>query len=153
MICRCRARSSVWFAVLIVLTGRSATAADEPAPQRVAVLPVSLLAAPAETGVQIRERLVETLRLRYGVDVLDQTTVDAAVAAQCGDPARWWECLDHNEKVAQIGARLGVPLVVASDLGVMGETQMLKLRVIEIESGEVLNELIELKGSDDSMVL
>lgn len=148
-----RAVRSIWIAIVCVSASAVAAADDTATPRRVAVLPVSLLAAPAETGIQIRERLADTLRRRFGVQVVDDAAVDAAVAAQCGDPARWWECLDRNEQLVQIGARLGVPLVVASNLGVMGETRLLKLRVVDVETRAVSGELVELKESDGQAVI
>jgi hypothetical protein len=119
---------------------------------RVAVLPVSLLAASPATGDKVRTRLSDALRGEFAVEMIPEEAVDRAVDARCGRDPRW-DCLEQEQNLLQIGKALEARVVVAGNLAVMGQTQVLKLRVVDLSSETVSGELVEMTGANDEVIL
>ncbi len=126
--------------------------ADE-AVQRVAVLPVEVLATSPEQGTRVRQQLSEALAREFAVEVLDVAVVDAQVAARCGDALAWWDCLGDDRALLELGQSLDVQAVVAVKLASMGDTRVLNLRVADRATQTVAAEVVELSGADDAAIL
>jgi hypothetical protein len=135
-----------------LLLGGVASARADAGPQRVAVLPVSLLAAPPATGERVRERLARALQSESDVEVVPAVQADQAVDARCGGAPRW-DCLEQEQNLLAIGRALDARVVVAGNLAVMGETRVLKLRVVDLSAETVSGEVVEMSGANDEAVL
>lgn len=138
---------------LCVLLGAGFQARASESPVRVAVLPVSLLAAPAETGDRARNRLFDALRGGFDVEMVPAEDTDRAVDTRCGAPTQRWDCLEQDASLLAIGRSLDARVVVAGNLAVMGETQVLKLRVLDLSSETVTGEVVEMTGANDEAIV
>jgi TolB-like protein len=116
----------------------------------VAVLPFASLGTSEKTISKVRSELSRALARKPGVVILPANSVDKAVARLCGKHVDWWECLGNNDNLFELGRRLKVKEVIFGQLASMGESLVLKLRVVDVYSNTVSTEIVNTKaGSED----
>lgn len=117
--------------------------AREPA-ERVAVLPVSALAASASSCERIRRQLARILQEGFDLELVARDQTDLVVRHECGPPANWWDCLGQDHQLVAIGRKLRATKVVTARLAAMGDKRVLRLRVAEVDTGRMWAEVVDL---------
>jgi TolB-like protein len=119
---------------------------------RVVVLPLSSLGTTEQLEDNVRNQLIFSLA-KKDLEVLPVTSVDAAVAGLCKEKKDWWECLERDENLFEIGRRLNAKAVIAGKLAVMGKNLVLKLRMADAASDRISSEVINASVDDDKEIL
>ena len=133
----CRASAPLLLALLIPVGCAHAPAAP---PQGVAVMPVEVLGIEPERGVSLRESIEGAAAELSSVTLTPSVAVDEALAAH--HPAER-ECLEADLCLASLGLALKAPTVLAVTLAGLGDTNLVRSRLISAEQGLALQDLQE----------
>lgn len=119
---------------------------------QVAVLPVVVTGAPAQTASELRGRLARQLTQQHRVKPLAEPRIDLELRRLCGGRSRWWDCLGSDEVLFRMGERLKVPVVLSARLAALGEEQVLRVKVAYLRSRSVSTQEINL-GSGEALAV
>ena len=121
--------------------------------KRVAVMPITTMGASPEVCQRLRQQIVSELQRESSVELTPTTKIDQSVNRLCGEPAQRWECLAQDNNLLRIGEELTVHAVLAGQLAAMGKTHVLKILVVNIESGTVFSEVVNITATTDGSLL
>ncbi len=131
--------SSFWWWMLA-----AAPTPGEVSANRVAVVPIAAIGVPLEECAKLRDQLSDRLVDRYQLKLIPASRTDESVQLLCGDPTRYWDCLGQDQTLLTVGKQTNGETVLAASVAAIGEKQVLKLRIANIQSGRVFTEVVEI---------
>jgi hypothetical protein len=135
-----------WFVIGITVVGAGSAVA---APSRVAVFRIEPLGIEEELVSRLDALFRLELERLEGAALPSRRAVDKAIA---GDNALR-NCGGETDCLAGIGKKLGVKLVVNGNVGALGDSYVINLKLIDAEAGKEVRRISEpLSGSPDELI-
>ena len=125
----------------LALAGAAACAHTAPLPpQVVAVMPVDVLGVEPERGIALRQAVEAAASDLSSVTIVPPVDVDRALADHTPAGSA---CLEADACLAALGSTLAAPSVLALTLAGLGETSIVRSRLVSAEQGLTLQDLQE----------
>ena len=115
----------------------------------VAVMPVEVLGLPGDSGTAFREAVETEATTQGGVELVAPATVASATAELAPDLS---SCISTDSCVSSIGTRAGAKEVLTLSIAGLGDTYLIRSRLLEAKSGLVLHDFQETVMGDREAV-
>ena len=137
---RCWVGGSVGLVTLIAVSLSGCAHAAPPLPQVVAVVPVDVLGLTPEEGITLRQSVESAVATLSATQLAQDSDVDQALAHHTPTGR---ECLAADPCLASLGLELHAPSVLALTLAGLGDTYLVRSRLVASEQGLALQDLQE----------
>jgi len=97
----------------------------------------------------LRNRLQESIQNQlYDIEVIESKVVNVAVWQACTKPSQWWECLEVDRTLFDLGKKLKAKALVVGKLAALGESKRFRLRVADSFSQTISTGVVQMNQDD-----
>ncbi len=146
-LCRCTTFTSAKAALIVLLTSLPQVARAN----KVAITEMRTNGVSEQLGRTLTEVLSTETAQRSGLTVVSASDVDAMLGFD--QQKQLLGCQDDVACIAEIGGALGVDLLLVSDLGLVGKTYVLNMKLINTSNVKVLNRIYKTATGEPDVLI
>ena len=118
-------------------------------PRTIAIVPVDVLGLPGDYAATMDDALVTEAKKDKRNRLVDPARLGAALPAAAGEASA---CLEAEPCLIDLGERTGADLVLSLRLAGLGDTHVIRARLIDVDLGMVVKDLQETGSGDRAEV-